>query len=153
MWFRKKAEKPIALDPPRTVGLDAPTMSIMRELMNAFLVRTPQATIAPESWFGTLTTSIPETPEQVKKREQETSEVDAFIETMGPDIKIQTEALIKEEIREMLLMGGNRQRILELLRAGKTPRIIRKKEGRRDPLFLQWGDGIADSIEEMRILG
>lgn len=131
-------------------------MALMRDLIEAVRPLFPHATFTPD-----FAPPIPmmiashhvETPEEIEMRKKETSEVDAFISKMEPEIKTQTEALIKEEIREMLLMGGNRPRILELLRAGKTPKIIRKKEGRRDPLFLQFGDGIADPIEETRILG
>ena len=93
------------------------------------------------------------TPEEIEMQKKETEEVDAFLANMEPQIQQQATALIKEEVRELLLMGGNRQRILELLRAGKAPKIVRKKEGRRDPLFFQWGDGISEPIEEMRILG
>lgn len=148
MWFRKKKTE------TKTVTIDPPVMTLMRDLVNAVSGSRLSSTASFAPAFGSIAfPSHIETPEEAELRKKETSEVDAFISKMEPEIKTQTEALIKEEIRDMLLLGGNRPRILELLRAGKTPRIIRKKEGRRDPLYLQFGDGVAEPIEEMQILG
>jgi hypothetical protein len=152
MWpHRKKPET-------RTITIDPQTMSLMRDLLQAVSgTRTTYipaiASMGPSLAFPGRAQIYQPTPEEVEAEKRETTEVDAFISKMEPEIKTQTEALIKEEVRDMLLLGGNRQRILALLKAGKTPRLVRKKEGRRDPLFLQFGDGIADPIEEMQILG
>ena len=149
MWFRKK-------EPKETMHkLDPDAMSLFQNLLNAVAANSfPRA--API--FATAPAypayrAVPESPEEIEARNKENAEVDAFLANMEPQIKVQAEALVKEEVREMLLMGGNRQRILELLRLGKVPKIVRKKEGRRDPLYLQWGDGIIEPIEEMQILG
>ena len=162
MWhpFKKKPKEPV---PPavenRVISLEPGTMNMMQSLLSLVehFTHPPLAAIAPVGQPMAITNAyspyIAESPEEAAKRRQETDEVDAFISTMEPQIKIQTEALIKEEVREMMLMGGNRQRILELLRAGKTPHFVRKKEGRRDPLFLQFGDGVSTPIEEIRVLG
>jgi hypothetical protein len=156
MRFRKKKPKPelATTSETRTLTIDPPIMTLMQNLVNAINGSRLGASYSPMPNIAFPTAQIHQvTPEEAEAEKKAMSEVDAFITKMEPEIKTQTEALIKEEIRDMLLMGGNRPRILELLRAGKTPRIIRKKEGRRDPLFLQFGDGLAEPIEEMQILG
>lgn len=146
MWFRKKKSE-------ETVHkLDPAAMTLFQNLL-ASLGNNNFLRAAPIYSTVEAFRAVPETPEQIEARKKEVTEVDAFLTNMEPQIKVQAEALVKEEVREMLLMGGNRQRILELLRLGKVPKIIRKKEGRRDPLYLQWGDGIVEPIEEMQILG
>jgi len=147
MWFRKRKE------PKETVHrLDPDAMAIFQNILAALGANNfPRA--APIFATAPAYRAVPESPEEIEARKKEYAEVDAFLANIEPQIKVQAEALVKEEVREMLLMGGNRQRILELLRLGKVPKIIRKKEGRRDPLYLQWGDGIIEPIEEMQILG
>ena len=146
MWFRKK-------EPKETMHkLDPDAMSLFQNLLNAVAANSfPRA--APMYATVPAYRVVPESPEEIEARKKEVTEIDVFLANMEPQIKVQAEALVKEEVREMLLMGGNRQRILELLRLGKVPKIVRKKEGRRDPLYLQWGDGIIEPIEEMQILG
>jgi hypothetical protein len=53
----------------------------------------------------------------------------------------------------MMLMGGNVKAIAGALKKGKKPRLVRKKEGRRDPLYVQVGDGVEEPIEEIYIFG
>jgi hypothetical protein len=152
MWFKRKPKQVVHGLSPEIQS----TMDTITQLMRQFISPPVYAPVMPSfsSMLPRRTTDIlTRSPEEIEAEKKETTEVDAFITKMEPEIKTQTEALIKEEIRDMLLLGGNRQRILALLRAGKTPRLVRKKEGRRDPLFLQFGDGVADPIEEMQILG
>ena len=146
MWFRKK-------EPKETVHTLHPDMMAMFQTLLTALSANNFPRAAPIFATAPAYRAVPESPEEIEARKKEVTEVDTFLSNMEPQIKVQAEALVKEEVREMLLMGGNRQRILELLRLGKVPKIVRKKEGRRDPLYLQWGDGIIEPIEEMQILG
>ena len=94
--------------------------------------------------------SQPATKEEKKDREL----IEKFIEGLEPEIQKHAYKMVKEQIHQLLLMGGNRRRIVELLKLGKIPKLIRKKEGpRRDPLYLQFGDGVEEPIEEIYILG
>lgn len=93
--------------------------------------------------------SEPITKEGKKDREV----IEKFVESIEPEIQKQAYKMVKEQIHELLLMGGNRRRIVELLKLGKIPKLIRKKEGPRDPLWLQFGDGIEEPIEEIYLLG
>ena len=93
--------------------------------------------------------SEPITKEGKKDREV----IEKFVESIEPEIQKQAYKMVKEQIHDLLLMGGNRRRILELLKLGKIPKLIRKKEGPRDPLWLQFGDGVEEAIEEIYILG
>ena len=97
--------------------------------------------------------SKPLTEEEKKQEEKDTEMMKKFLAGMEPEILEQTQLMVKEQIQELLLMGGNRRRILELLKLGKIPKLIRKKEARGDPLYLQFGDGVKEPIEEIYIIG
>lgn len=101
--------------------------------------------IGPPTGFGHFEPTPPS--------EEDAKFVDAIIKDMEPEIQSQTAALIRTELREAMLLGGNLGRIKELLRSGRMPKIVRKRERGRDPLYLQFGDGVKDEIEEFRILG
>lgn len=85
--------------------------------------------------------------------EEEKAWLENFMKELEPDIQKQTEEMVKSQIREWMLMGGNLKAIKERLKKGTKPKVVRKKEGRRDPLYLQFGDGINEAIEEVYILG
>ncbi len=50
-------------------------------------------------------------------------------------------------------MGGNIQRLKELFKRKGPPKLVRKRENMRDPLYLQFGDGLETEIEEIYLLG
>ena len=85
--------------------------------------------------------------------EEEIHAVEAWVKEV--DTVIQNEAIVvlKEEIRSMMMMGGNVKAIAGALKKGKKPKLVRKKEGRRDPLYIQLGDGVEEPIEEIYVLG
>ena len=72
---------------------------------------------------------------------------DGLMADLGPEMQRQAEELIKTEMR------GNWTRVKEFLKSGKKAKLVRKREGTRDSLFLQFGDGVETEIEEFRILG
>ena len=85
--------------------------------------------------------------------EDEKKTVEVWLEAMGPVIEQEAINTVKQEIQQLMLRGGNVKRVAEELKKGKKPRLVRKKEGRRDPLFLQMGDGVEEPIEEIHIFG
>lgn len=85
--------------------------------------------------------------------EEEKQWLENFVNELEPEIKKQAEELVKSQIREWMLMGGNVRAIKERLKKGQKPKIVRKKEGRRDPIYLQFGDGVNEPIEEVYLLG
>jgi hypothetical protein len=76
---------------------------------------------------------------------------DIMIETLNRQFA--RPSLDPAQIRELMLMGGNLQRIKERLKSGKKPKLVRKKEGRRDPVYMQFGDGVEEPIEEYYLIG
>ena len=85
--------------------------------------------------------------------EEEKTVVEAWMKAMEPVITAEAMNVIKAEVQQMMLMGGNIKRVAKALKEGKKPKLVRKKEGRRDPLFLQIGDGVEDPIEEIYVFG
>ena len=104
--------------------------------------------VSPPLPVSTMSVSPLEPPPEEEKQWLET-----FITELEPDIQKQTAELVKSQIREWMLMGGNIKAVKERLKKGKKPKIVRKKEGRRDPLYLQFGDGVDEPIEEIYLLG
>jgi len=92
------------------------------------------------------------TPEEPPTEEEKTV-VEAWVKEVDPVIQKEAIAILAEEVRHMMLMGGNVKAIARELKKGKKPKLVRKKEGRRDPLYIQLGDGIEESIEEIYVLG
>jgi hypothetical protein len=85
--------------------------------------------------------------------EEEKATVEAWIKEVDPVVQKEATAILADEIRSMMLMGGNVKAIAGKLKEGKKPRLVRKKEGRRDPLYIQLGDGVEEPIEEIYVLG
>jgi len=99
----------------------------------------PTGSLVPDPYIG-----IP--PEDKELMEK-------LLVELGPDIKVQTEELFKTEIRDSMMLGGNWARLKQLIQSGEKPKIVRKRQGGRDPLYLQFGDGVTKEIEEIRFLG
>jgi len=123
-------------------------MSAFEQLVVAQLamsrgVSPPLSTSSPQSQLSPL-----EPPS-----EEEKQWLEGYLKELEPDIQKQTAELVKSQVREWMLMGGNIKAIKERLKGGKKAKIVRKKEGRRDPLYLQFGDGVEEPIEEVYLLG
>lgn len=63
--------------------------------------------------------------------------VDAFMENLEPEIKEIAVAMIREEIRDKLLLGGHAKKIKEALTKKRRAKIKRKK----GCVFLELGEG------------
>lgn len=85
--------------------------------------------------------------------EEEKATVEAWLNEVDPVVQKEALAVLREEIRGMMLMGGNVKAIAGALKKGKKPKLVRKKEGRHDPLFIQLGDGVEEPIEEIHVFG
>lgn len=96
-------------------------------------------------------TYAPYPPEPVTDEEKAT--VEDWLKTVDPIIQQEAISMLKQEVRDMVLMGGNAKAISKALKEGKKPKLVRKKIGKRDPLFLQIGDGVDEPIEEFHIFG
>jgi hypothetical protein len=96
--------------------------------------------------------AVPASPLE-EPTEEEKAAVEAWLKEVNPVIKKEAEITVENEIRQMMLMGGNVKAIAGALKKGKKPRLVRKKEGRRDPLYVQVGDGVEEPIEEIYIFG
>jgi hypothetical protein len=79
--------------------------------------------------------------------------LDQYMKQIEPELRQQSEELLRTQVRESLLLGGNLRRLKEAIRKGQKPKIVRKREGRRDPLYIQLGDGIAETMEEIYLFG
>ncbi len=79
--------------------------------------------------------------------------LNTYLAQIGPEIRKQTEELVRSQVREAMLMGGNIQRLKELFKRKGPPKLVRKREATRDPLYLQFGDGLQTEIEEIYLLG
>jgi hypothetical protein len=89
--------------------------------------------------------------EEPTKEEKEA--VEAWMKEIDPVIEKEAVVMLKEQVRGMMLMGGNIKAVAKALKEKKKPKLVRKKEGRRDPLFIQIGDGVEEPIEEIYIFG
>lgn len=85
--------------------------------------------------------------------EEEKEMAKVWMAEMDSVITQEAVSMVKEEIRQMMVMGGNVKRVAEELKKGKKPKLVRKKEGRRDPLYIQFGDGVDEPIEEIHLFG
>ena len=142
----------VALLPKKTTDKIDALLDTMKPLVELSVAQMQvQMWNRPMAVSGHIGTMPGVTPPEMTDEEKKL--YDGLMTTLEPEIKRQTEELVKTEIRNMMLLGGNWTRVKEFLKLGKVPKIVRKREGPRDPLFLQFGDGVADEIEEFRILG
>ena len=92
--------------------------------------------------------------EMATERKADEEWVDNYLKQIEPELKQQAEALFRSSVREAMLQGGNVRRLKEAIKRGVKPKIVRKRQiGGRDPLFIQIGDGIAEEMEEVYLLG
>ena len=89
--------------------------------------------------------------EEPTKEEKEV--VEAWMKEIDPVIEKEAVAVLKGQVRDMMRMGGNVKAVAKALKEKKKPKLVRKKEGRRDPLYIQIGDGIEEPIEEIYLFG
>jgi len=141
-------EKTLVLELPEGFQERFGALARAFEQLIAAQLATSRGVSPPLSAPSTATFSPLEPP-----TEEEKAWLEDFLKELEPDIQKQTAELVKSQIREWMLMGGNIKAIKERLKKGKEPKIVRKKEGRRDPLYLQFGDGIEEPIEEVYLLG
>ncbi len=104
-------------------------------------------------WNGSMgaVRGVPFPSSPVAKEDEEW--LNTYLEQIGPDIRKQTEELIRSQVREAMLMGGNLQRLKELFKRKGPPKLVRKPENMHDSLYLQFGDGLETEIEEIYLLG
>jgi hypothetical protein len=89
--------------------------------------------------------------EEPTKEEKEV--VEAWMKEIDPVIEKEAVTMLKGQVRDMMLMGGNIKAVAKALKEKKKPKLVRKKEGRRDPLYIQIGDGVEEPIEEIYLFG
>lgn len=134
------------------VKLEIPekTIEAIEKLTNALI----QALQSPFSVQPTRLSPAPYGPiEPIVVTDEEKALVEAWLKEVDPVIEKEAISTLKMEIREMMRMGGNVKAISKAIKEGKKPKIVRKKEGRRDPLFIHIGDGVEEPIEEIYIFG
>ena len=84
---------------------------------------------------------------------EEKEVVEAWMKEIDPVIEKEAVTMLKGQVRDMMLMGGNVKAVAKALKEKKKPKLVRKKEGRRDPLYIQIGDGVEEPIEEIYLFG
>ena len=151
----RRTERPIPQEPRMTERefaerlqnrISQAFMQLFGQLMNGPPMGTATMATPGGGWAG----NFPRAPPS----EEDVNFVNGIVKDMEPEIHSQTAAMIRGELRDMMLLGGNLPRIKELLRSGRMPKFVRKRaRGGRDPLWLQFGDGVKDEIEEFLVLG
>jgi hypothetical protein len=103
--------------------------------------------------FGRATFAVPVSPLEAPPTEEEKQVVEAWMKEIDPVIEKEAVTMLKGQVRDMMLMGGNIKAVAKALKEKKKPKLVRKKEGRRDPLYIQIGDGVEEPIEEIYLFG
>ena len=96
------------------------------------------ARAVPRSLFGEATRQL---DEEAKKDTEE------ILEAMKPDIEENGTELLEGVLRETVTMldGGTKKKIKKEMKAGRKPKLRRKK----GCLYLVIGDGVSEPIEEI----
>jgi len=124
------------------------------KIADAFLQLAQSQTQVMSSNFtpGRATFTVPVSPFEAPT-EEEKQVVEAWMKEIDPVIEKEAVAMLKEQVQGMMLMGGNVKAVAKALKEKKKPKLVRKKEGRRDPLYIQIGDGVEEPIEEIYLFG